>query len=95
MLRGIIVFTERFCFYEVLVGTILDGLMPGWHLTLHWRGFEFIYPGLASAYLQYLQWEWLYIFYTSEPIPGRLNRVGCLSFPHEPCDLLGPLRWNF
>ena len=95
MLRSIIVFTERFCFYEVLVGTILNGLMPGWHSTLQWLGFEFTYPGLASAYLQYLQWEWLYIFYTTEPIPGRLNRVRCSSFPHEPCDLLGPLRQSF
>ena len=25
MLRSIIVFTERFCFYEVLVGTIPNG----------------------------------------------------------------------
>ena len=56
-------------------------LMPGWHSTLQWRGFEFTYPGLASAYLQYLQWEWLHIFfYTTEPIPGRLNRVRYSSF---------------
>ena len=55
-----VVFTWRFCNYEVLVGTICDD-SHGWHRTFFavaW--FEFTYPGFAIAELTvFAIWSWL------------------------------------
>ncbi len=50
-------------------------------------GFDFVFPGVVVAAVATMEPA---LFYTSEPIPGRLNRVS-YSYFHEPlCSSLRP-----